>query len=309
MIASTYTSWTRLSLVTTQILTLLIISLSFTGCDFLTQVTDFKLETTRTNATEAAGTTNNGVCLEAGYSTDDVRELLGQPSGMMVSSNRIVFRYGNQSLEFIDNQLTTFPPTVIRPASTNNPLAGNQSKDPEELSFWEIITNQTFTNEENLSFWELLAKKMKALSTILANKNDEISVVVENLFRKYFTVQPKPVSKTLHHVTLLNKKKQEIIHDALIVTRKITIVNFYSPESSTCLKLTQSLETFIKKQPEITLRNILIEDWSEETPHRYAVTSLPDVRVFDKKGFLVALPTSVLSEVERAVTLARENDF
>ncbi|MBM4152249.1 MAG: hypothetical protein FJ220_01835 [Kiritimatiellaceae bacterium] len=238
-----------------------------------------------------------------------MRELLGQPSGMMVSSNRIVFRYGNQSLEFIDNQLTTFPPTVIRPASTNNPLAGNQSKDPEELSFWEIITNQTFTNEENLSFWELLAKKMKALSTILANKNDEISVVVENLFRKYFTVQPKPVSKTLHHVTLLNKKKQEIIHDALIVTRKITIVNFYSPESSTCLKLTQSLETFIKKQPEITLRNILIEDWSEETPHRYAVTSLPDVRVFDKKGFLVALPTSVLSEVERAVTLARENDF
>jgi thioredoxin 1 len=97
---------------------------------------------------------------------------------------------------------------------------------------------------------------------------------------------------------------QEIQLGEILVKDKITIVDFYADWCGPCKRLSPYLEKLARSDQDIYLRKVNIVKWGTPVTKQFSINSVPDVRVFDRRGRMVGRPTysfnEILSYVQRA---------
>ena len=84
---------------------------------------------------------------------------------------------------------------------------------------------------------------------------------------------------------------------ALVVPGKITIVDFYADWCGPCRAMSPQLEELAKEDPDIFLRKVDIVNWESEVAKQYDLHSIPNVRVYDRKGKQVGSATHDMNDI------------
>ena len=110
--------------------------------------------------------------------------------------------------------------------------------------------------------------------------------------------------KLSQKIVVINKGGKEITVDEVLVSGKITVVDFYADWCTPCRQLSPYLEKLAKSDPDIYLRKVNIVKWGTPITKQFAINSVPDVRVFDRYGRIVGRPSynfnEILSYVKRS---------
>ena len=83
----------------------------------------------------------------------------------------------------------------------------------------------------------------------------------------------------------------------VLVPGKITLIDFYADWCVPCKKIAPYLEHLAKKDPDVYLRKIDIVKWETPVTTQYGIKSIPDIRVFDRNGRMVGMPTFNFNEI------------
>jgi thioredoxin 1 len=96
-------------------------------------------------------------------------------------------------------------------------------------------------------------------------------------------------------------------YSGLITMGKITVVDFYATWCGSCKQIAPVLDNLVRGQSDVTLRKVDIGNWGSSTAKKYNITSVPNIRVFDKKGRMVGSPTSNPNQVAQNIEQARKS--
>lgn len=204
--------------------------------------------------------------LEAGVTEQEVRALLGEPSGFMKIGNKTTLLYKGEALEFINGKLTK--------SITN---LQNRIEIRERAS------------RENLGII------IEGDELVLQEKNQAASL-------------PKidtPKLGRIVGVVLRDSQGNPIDHSALLTKGKITVVQFYATWCKPCKQLAPLLEEIVSGQDDVVLKKVDIGEWGSKITTQYNVSSIPDVRVFDALGRLIAPPTFEPDKISKQIERAR----
>jgi thiol-disulfide isomerase/thioredoxin len=91
----------------------------------------------------------------------------------------------------------------------------------------------------------------------------------------------------------------------LVTVGKITVIDFYATGSDPCRQLAPVLDQYIQSQPDVVLRKVDIRELGSPTAEKYKISSVPNLRVFDREGKMVGRPASSLEQVQKYVEKAR----
>jgi thiol-disulfide isomerase/thioredoxin len=95
------------------------------------------------------------------------------------------------------------------------------------------------------------------------------------------------------------------LYSGLLVPGKITVVDFYADWCGPCKQMAPVLDKLVSGKSDVVLKKIDIVNWDSAVAKKYDITSIPNVRVFDKQGRMVGSPTSDPNQVARHIELAR----
>ncbi|MBM4153042.1 MAG: thioredoxin family protein, partial [Kiritimatiellaceae bacterium] len=203
--------------------------------------------------------------LSKGQTEGDVKTLLGPPSGFVSISNRTTLLYSGVALHFENGKLTAPYPDILKQiklkqdelssfeinSDTESQTAGIQQDDPASLA----VNSDT---------------KFKATGMKLLNLITSFNVAKE--------------------VVLKDRDGNVIDHSPLITKGKITVVDFYATWCGPCQQLAPILDSIVQGQSDVVLKKVDIGKWGSPITKQYDVYTVPNIRVFDKQGRLVAQP-------------------
>lgn len=199
----------------------------------------------------------NPLALSNGQSEAEVAAILGKPIGRMESGKRTVLLYAGGSIELLDGK------TVNVDAGFSERFA-QAKKENERRSAYEAEQRgkgRVYFDGRWISTEEQAALERERESLVR-------TAVVQD------------------------EKGNPVDHSALTVPGKVTVVDFYATWCGPCRRLAPVLEAMIANDPEVVLRKVDIGNWESPVVRRYNIPSVPNVRVFDRKGRLTAPPSS-----------------
>ena len=85
----------------------------------------------------------------------------------------------------------------------------------------------------------------------------------------------------------------------------MVIIDFYADWCGPCLALAPKIEELVKENDDVILRKVNIVKWGSPVARQYGINSIPDVRVFDKKGNMIESPSATYSRIEGYVKAAK----
>lgn len=106
-------------------------------------------------------------------------------------------------------------------------------------------------------------------------------------------------------LTVVNSQGETIDHHDLLVSGKVTVLFFFIPGNDACTKVESALAIWIKSRPGVVLKKISIEFAHSSLSRQYNVAYVPNIRVFDRQGRLVAPPTYDKERTIKAIQRAR----
>jgi thiol-disulfide isomerase/thioredoxin len=115
----------------------------------------------------------------------------------------------------------------------------------------------------------------------------------------------KPAAPAMVVDTISNGGKR-IDLQKILIPGKVTVIDFYAEWSGPCRVLDPHLEMLIKKDADVVLRRIDIINWQSEVAGQYEVTTLPSVRVYDRRGHQIGGASSSLEVIQRNVNQAKK---
>lgn len=106
-------------------------------------------------------------------------------------------------------------------------------------------------------------------------------------------------------IKIIKKGGKTIDLNDVLVSGKITIVDFYADWCGPCRQISPYLEEIAKNDSDIFLRKIDIVKWKTPVTKQYGIRSIPDVRVFDRKGRMIGKPSYNLNEIMHYIKQAK----
>jgi thioredoxin 1 len=96
-------------------------------------------------------------------------------------------------------------------------------------------------------------------------------------------------------------------YSGLVSPGTITVVDFYATWCGPCKQMAPILDRLVSQQSGVVLRKVDIGDWGSSVAKKYNITSVPNVRVFDKHGKMIGAPTSDPNQVARYIEQAKQS--
>ncbi|MFA6173442.1 MAG: thioredoxin family protein [Kiritimatiellales bacterium] len=96
-------------------------------------------------------------------------------------------------------------------------------------------------------------------------------------------------------------------YSGLTVPGKITVVDFYADWCGPCKQMAPVLDKLTGGKADIALKKVDIVNWDSAVAKKYGITSIPNVRVFDKQGRMVGSPTSSPDQIAQYIKQAKQS--
>ena len=208
-----------------------------------------------------------------GQTEAEVQQILGEPDGRVASAGRTVLIYSGESLNFINGKLINPKPDIFERIEANKAAADKKAAHEKVLA------------EKN--------KKMPSVknsAALTANTANKVAGPVETPRKP--AVAPGSQSAAGEY-------------SGLIVPGKITVVDFYATWCGPCKRMAPLLDDMVRGKSDVTLRKVDIGDWGSSVAKKYNITSVPNVRVFDKQGRMIGSPASNPNQVAQNIEQAR----
>lgn len=107
-------------------------------------------------------------------------------------------------------------------------------------------------------------------------------------------------------IAIISKGGAAIDINSILAPGKVTIVDFFADWCGPCKAIGPKLENLAKSDPDVVLRKINIVDWGTRVSIQYDIKSVPNVRVFNRKGKQVGESTSSIDRVRQLVIEAKK---
>ncbi|MCP4649919.1 MAG: thioredoxin family protein [PVC group bacterium] len=106
-------------------------------------------------------------------------------------------------------------------------------------------------------------------------------------------------------ILVFSNQGQAIDINALLVSGKITIIDFYADWCGPCKSISPHLEQIARNDPEVFLRKVDIVTWQTPVVQQYAIKSVPNIRVFNRRGKMIGQPTHNINQVQEYIEKAK----
>ena len=106
-------------------------------------------------------------------------------------------------------------------------------------------------------------------------------------------------------VRLISNGGQEVDLPSLLAEDKITIVDFYADWCGPCRQISPELERLAKEDPDVVLLKIDIVNWNTPVTRQFGISSVPNMRVFNRARTQVGDGTSKLAHVRQRIQQAK----
>jgi len=113
--------------------------------------------------------------------------------------------------------------------------------------------------------------------------------------------QPAPPSSAVKRIS---NGGQPVDLDSLMPAGKIIVVDFYADWCGPCQRISPHLEKLASENPEIVLLKVDIVSWGTPVAKQHDISSIPNIRVFNRNKDQIGEPTSNLSIVQSYIRQA-----
>ncbi len=201
-----------------------------------------------------------------GSTREEIFDILGSPTGEMRSGGTVTLMYEDAMVELRDEKVIY----------VDYALEEKIAKGKEKRAFEAEQKKQGLIkhNGEWLTKKEKAKKKSRALPAVPAIK-------------------------------VYAQGGKSIDLKKVIVPGKITIIDFYADWCGPCRMISPYLEKIANSDVDVYLRKIDIVNWSSSVVKQYAIRSVPNVRVFDRKGNMIGSPTSDINKIKKYIKKAK----
>ena len=114
--------------------------------------------------------------------------------------------------------------------------------------------------------------------------------------------RPRVASQTVR--TISNGGKRVDLK-SLLVPGKITVVDFYATWCGPCKAMDPIMTGIAKNDSNVVLRKVNIARWGTPVTQQFGIRSIPNVRVYDRKGRPVGSPTSSIGQIRQYIAQAK----
>jgi thioredoxin 1 len=115
-----------------------------------------------------------------------------------------------------------------------------------------------------------------------------------------------PPAAEVPDVVVVSDRGRRVDLRAHVGKGKVTIVDFYAKWCGPCRVMAPRLEDLARDDKDVVLVKINIVSWKTDVVKQYRIASIPNLRVYDRKGQVVGKPTASLDEVRSLVAQAKK---
>jgi len=115
---------------------------------------------------------------------------------------------------------------------------------------------------------------------------------------------PAPSSPAIKSITKISNGGQPVDLKSLMRPGKITVVDFYADWCGPCQRIAPQLQALANENAEVMLVKIDIVKWGTPVARQYNISSIPNMRVFDRNQKQVGTSTSSLSQIHSFIERA-----
>ena len=238
-------------------------------------------------------------CVTNGMPESEVIAALGKPNGdVLVNGRRLLF-FGGGQVDVTGGFVTNLP---------NDFIAKFQAWR-EKAAQREFV--EARQKAKGLVLFEGKWVTPDEAAGLVAHKNESEHAEKERRIARR-KMQEQAEMREREAYELMNRV--EVVYDAngspvdhseLVTIGKITVVDFYADWCGPCRQIAPYLDALAKSDKDIVLKKVDILRWGSLRAKKYNVQSVPNIRVFDRRGRLVAPPTSSLADVQQNIEKAK----
>jgi thioredoxin 1 len=215
-----------------------------------------------------------------GSTWKDVQAELGSPRGRMEGQGRVVLFYEGGAVEFRRGKVSRIDPDFGRRPPRKAPPVPAAAKRPGHLL--DLATQ-----------W---VTRLYAALTITKKRVQPVQTDA--------VARPAPPSME-PPVKVVSDGGREVDVERLLVAGRVTIVDFYADWCGPCRRLSPMLEEMATRDSDLFLRKIDIVRWGTDVARQHGIERIPNMRVYNRSGQMVGMPTSDVNEVVKYVAMAK----
>ncbi len=227
-------------------------------------------------------TAASNVQIKNGMTEKEVVAKLGEARALIENGSKKTLMYSGVLVEFQNNRVVNLP------VDFSAKLKQEKEKQAKKDTFAAEKNNKglIFFDGE----WMTPFQKKKRQLFLAANR---------------YKATKKPSKKNIDYV-MKDKNGQAIDHSLYTQKGQVTVVDFYADWCEPCNVIAPHLDKLVKSHSGVVLVKVRIGTWESSLAKTYNVTSVPNIRVFDRDGIMVAAPSSDLKKIEKSIKRAKK---